>query len=398
MSLFNDLHEAKYKGVPFLLSGSNISGGRKDVKHSFPNSNEQTIEDLGSAPRVFSVTAIITSDQDDLNYLTNRNRFLEVLEQGGPGILIHPFYGQLDNMVARSFTLIENMNDLNAARFSVVFEVSNVLGTPTRARNTVSEIEQANIEYVDTVFQVIDKDWKVTFAENYAAAIDKLDAVFDAVEENTKFIQATADKINAFNSDINNFSNNIVGLVNSPNALADSITSTFETMNALYATSTATISVLTGFFGFGSTDVEIPLDTSIRIEKDNNRRLMNGVMNSLALSYSYVNAANIDFQTIIELNEISDSLESQYQSIIANEDLPDSVNSQLTDMRSLVKEFFDEQQLQVRQLLTVNTNLTSARLLAYQYYADSEQVEQLIDLNNFKDVSFIEGDVQVFSE
>ncbi len=169
-------------------------------------------------------------------------------------------------------------------------------------------------------------------------------------------------------------------------------------MNALYVSSTATIQVLAGLFGFGGDDVPTRLDTSSRIEKDNNRRLMNGVMNSLALSFSYVNAANIQFQTILELDEVANDLEAQYQAVVAAEDLPDLINSQLTDLRASVREFFDIQQLQVRQLATVNTNLTSARLLSFQYYGDSNQADQLIELNAFPDVSFIEGDVQVLTK
>ncbi len=74
-----------------LVNSTSTSGGRKDVKHEFPNSTFQTIEDLGARQRIYQIAAII----NEPNYINKRDSLLRVLEEGGLGTLIHPFYGRI---------------------------------------------------------------------------------------------------------------------------------------------------------------------------------------------------------------------------------------------------------------------------------------------------------------
>jgi len=85
----SDLFEASYKNVAFLSPSTTITGGRKDILHEFPNRDLQNIEDLGLRPRSFTITAIITGDL----YIVQRDRLLAKLEEGGTGVLVHPFFG-----------------------------------------------------------------------------------------------------------------------------------------------------------------------------------------------------------------------------------------------------------------------------------------------------------------
>jgi prophage DNA circulation protein len=395
MSLLEDLQPASFKGVPFLVTSANIAGGRKDIKHIYPNSDRQVIEDLGKAQRVYNVEAVITGG----NYIQDRDRVLSVLEEGGSGTLIHPLYGQLDNIVARTYTLLEDLTELGTAKFSIVFEVTGVLGIPTQALNTVNKISDSNDDFLTLLKTDITNNYAVTpsFTGNFSAAIDKLNGVVDAFNDNTSLLQASADEINAFSKEVSDFSNNITSLIQSPQNLADSLVSLFNTVDGLYPTAVATVDVLGGFFPFGNDDSGITETTAIRAEKAKNNRIINQSVQSIALSYSYLNTAQIDFETVDDVEESADLLEAQYQKVISADGLTDETKSALTDLRSEMQTFFDEQKVSSNQILSVETNLTSARLLSFQYYGNSDNGEQLIDLNNAEDVTFIEGPVQVVS-
>ena len=62
------------------------------------------------------------------------------------------------------------------------------------------------------------------------------------------------------------------------------------------------------------------------------------------------------------------------------------------------KEVFEQQKLSIRRVIDVNTQETTTRLLAYQYYGSSELGSDIADLNQTINLSNIKGDVKVFTE
>lgn len=69
----------------------------------------------------------------------------------------------------------------------------------------------------------------------------------------------------------------------------------------------------------------------------------------------------------------------------------------LEDQRTVTQQFFDDQKLDIEQIITVNTQLLPARVIAYQYYGDSEPGQRIALLNNEINSSFLSGDIQIFS-
>lgn len=395
MSLLDSLSPASYKGVPFLVISASTAGGRRDVKHTFPNSDRQVIEDLGKAQRVFTVEAIVTGE----TYIQDRNRLMDVLEEGGPGTLIHPLYGQYDNIVARPYTLLEDLTDLGSAKFSIPFEVTGELGIPTQALSTVNKVAASNTSFLAGLKSDIAENFTVTssFTGNFSAAIDKLNEVVDAFNDNTSLLQAEADEINAFSKELSDFSTSITSLITAPSNLATSLISLFDTVNGLYPTAEATVDVLTGFFPFGDGDTSINETTAIKTQRAKNKRIMNQSVQAVALSHAYESTAKIDFETDTAVVASASTLETQYQSVMQGNGLTEDTKALLTDLRSTMQAFFDEQKLNTSQVLAIETNLTSARLLSFQYYGTADKGAQLVELNAAEDVTFIEGAIQVVS-
>lgn len=395
MSLAEDLSPASYKGVPFLVTSASLSGGRKDVKHSFPNSDTQVIEDLGLAPRSYSLEIVITGD----NYIQVRDRIISTLEEGGAGPLVHPFYGRIENIAARTYTLSEDMTGLGAGRLSVSFEPSIGTGIPTATITTLNGVAAKNEELQAAVNADIVEGFSITesFTGNFTAGVDLLNGVVDAIEDKTDLLQAAADQIDAYTQQISDFSNNVLSLVQAPQALADSLGSLFDSIDNLYPSIEATAAVLAGFFDFGDDDVVLNVTTAGRAERAQNQAVVNASMQSMALGYAYLNAVQIDFENTDEIEAAADELEIQYQKIVDAGGLSDEAKSAMTDLRLDSQLFFDQQKLTVRQVIDVVTNLTSARLLSYRYYGTSADGEKIVTLNEAEDVAFMEGAVKVLS-
>lgn len=313
MALLDELFPASYKGAPFLVNRVNTSGGRKTVKHAYPNSNIQNIEDLGLLPREYRISAIIAEP----GYIQKRDTLLRALEEGGKGILIHPFYGRIENIVSETFTLIEDVSRLGDTVIDIVFGPSDTDGLPTQSVNTVSKISSLSGILSDNIVSDITDLFNVTntFQGNFSAAATKLNDIADAFNINAQLPTVSAGQINSFNSLVDNFRSSVNTLVGSPAELATDIQEIFVEFPKLYSTATQQTDSLALFFDFGDDDIEINPTTAGLIERKQNNDVLNNAMKSFALSEAYVSSAQIDFTTVSDIDNTADTLELAFQSV-----------------------------------------------------------------------------------
>ena len=117
-------------------------------------------------------------------------------------------------------------------------------------------------------------------------------------------------------------------------------------------------------------------------------------MSGSSLGYAYLAISRIDFKTVREIDDLSAELDAQYLAVQiggSSQEVKDSI----TDIRVQVLELLDAAKIDASQIITIQTNPTTARLLAFSYYGDDTQGESIAELNNISDASFVEGSVQV---
>jgi prophage DNA circulation protein len=406
MSLLDELYPASYKEADFLIQKATTNGGRKDVLHEFPNSDKQNVEDLGLKPRTYQIEGIISGD----NYIRKRDRLLLKIEEGGTGLLVHPFYGNLENMSCRVFGINEDLTELGDAKIKMTFTVSNDIGIPAATQNTISKLNALNTNVQSAMGDDIANGFDVgTLRDTFKDATETMDRMFDAFDDKTKFVNQIIGAADEFNSLISNFSNNITNLARKPQDLADSINNIFQSINGLYATVDSTLSVYENFFGFDDDQVQTETTTVSRIERQTNDTLLKQSMQLSALSFSYLNAAEVEFSTLDEIDEVADRLEKQFAKVVDNNDqinvllsinpVPKDIGSEtisaLQEMRAATQSFFDDAKLTASKTIEVFTEEMPARVMTYQYYGSSDLAEEIIGLNDDPNVSFYKGDVKI---
>ena len=83
------LWRASYKGAPFWTERDTESGGRRIVKHQFPNRDLPYLEDLGEDLREFDITAYVASDRAD----AEAAMLSVACASRGAGLLVLPVQG-----------------------------------------------------------------------------------------------------------------------------------------------------------------------------------------------------------------------------------------------------------------------------------------------------------------
>lgn len=405
MSLPEDLLPGSFRGISFLMTGATTTGSKKLVKKQFPNSPRQSLENLGRIPQTLNVSAILTGD----NYLQRRNALIIALDNEDFGTLIHPFYGTVENVIAANYSIEERMSSLADTVLSIVFEINTTAGLPEESGTTLSVINTSNLDVVSASGDSYIESFQVSeeFPNNFTEAASKMGDLVDAFSENTTFLSVAADEIDSFSLQLSEFANSITQLVTDPVAFVDSVNGLYQTMNNLYATPGATYAVLRQFFNFGDDDNFIQPNTTSRTERIQNNSVLNQYVQAQALSYSYLNVTEIQFDNVDQVQEIAEQLEIQYQKIFNNLTVngqnpnigisPDAKSS-ITDMRVLLQEYFNDQRLNTQQIIGVYTNSLPARFIAYQYYGSSNLGEEIAELNNdLSNPSFVEGDIRILS-
>lgn len=392
----SDLFEASYKNIAFLSPSTTITGGRKDVLHEFPNRDLQNIEDLGLRPRSFNITAIITGDL----YIVQRDRLLAKLEEGGTGVLVHPYFGVINNVVCRNYTLNQSEAELGIATFNIEFAVSNSTGLPIASQSVIASILNRSREVFNKVFNLINNNYRVgtNFIGNFNAAKLKILQVNAILDSAAQFLPADATKINEFNAVSSAQKRNINSITVDPNALATSNNEIFTEFSTLYSGPVAQTAATAQIFEFGADDTIIIPTTAGLQQRKNNNDILNASTNTLALAIGYQSAANIEFGNVQDLDTQENILEQQYQFIVDNPGLDDETLQAITEERTETQAFFNDQRLTVSQIVDARTNTLPARMIAYQYYKDSTRGQELIDLNDEPNVSFMQGAIKVLSK
>jgi len=396
MSLLEELLPASYKKAVFLISTASTKGGRKDQLHVFPNSNRQTIEDFGRRTRSYSITGFISSK----NYKARRDRLIEALEDGEVGTLSHPFYGEIQNVKCRSFSINENTSELGRAEFSMEFDISNDIGSPIETENTLALLNKTNEDVQEAANEEIANNWEVEskFSGNFNNAQEKIGSLTTSYDENSDVVTKSIDKIDEFNSDISNFGNEVNSLIQKPQELADSITNLSSGMNDLYSTAEQQLIAWEGFFDFGEDDIASTNETAGLAQRNKNNNTINNSMQTQALSYSYLAASQSEYKTVEDLEEEEVRLEKQYSKILDSDaTISTNLREQISAMRENASSFFNQQRITLNRIIEVTTPELPARVISFQYYNDSSNGEDIAKINNNANVSFLSGKIKVFT-
>lgn len=422
MSLLNDTYKASFAGAAFSVRKTTTAGGSKTVLHEFPNSDKQNIESLGLKPRTFTIDGFIHGT----GYERNKNKLLDALESGETGVLVHPFFGRLDKIICRTFSLVESFEEFGIASFTMVFAVSNDIGTPKGATNTASFINGKNSALQNALNSDLSNGFSVSNLRNsITAASDTLNRVFDSIDESTKIVTQSIQAMDEFSALINDFSTNINDLARKPQALADSLQNISLNINGLYAVIKSTTSgnsspddedaakktldVFESMFGFDN-DIEAAANTtSSRIEINLNNNLLKQNQQSSSLGYAYLNASQMDFATVSDIDAVAGRLEAQFQKVLSNQDNIENLTdlsannvdidtSSLDAMQALrdaTQSFLDNAKLTTNKVIDVRTAEMSASLLTFQYYGELDLENDIIELNESENVSFFSDSVKV---
>lgn len=407
MTAANGLFPASYKGVFFYCSSFSATGGRKTVKHEFVKSPKQFIEDMGPRPRTYTLEAVVAdqSGRDGLEiqtYFQHKNELLSVLDRPGPGLLIHPTEGRVENMVVTDYSVAETLTTVGMGTISITFDLSDSKGKLTTAPVSIALLRNKVQAFAGASSQDIG-------SRILLGIRTKADAVQDLINKGTDFVNNTvkpatepinklATRTDSFARSINTFSTSIASLVSNPTNLGLAISDVIYGVANLFDNTKTIYQAVLDLFPFGALDVPFEFDTYLDRQLQGNRDVFNVNVQGQALAYAYQAACEQDYLSTDEIDAAKAQLQVCMDQVEDNGLLTDDMLDQLMDIKITANQLLDIKRQNSYNVVSYVTPMTSASLLAYAHYGSSDLSDEVMSLNGLTESTFIEGEILLFSE
>lgn len=123
MSWRDKLKNASFRGVPFKVLETDTGVGRRNIIHQYPERDTPNAEDLGPDVDEYVVVGYIVQNiYNNFDYFTERDALIAALKQKGAGKLVHPFLGEVKDVVVQGKARIrETFSEGGIARFQMTF-------------------------------------------------------------------------------------------------------------------------------------------------------------------------------------------------------------------------------------------------------------------------------------
>lgn len=115
--LFPGLFSASFRGVEFYMPDSRHEIGRRVQRFLFPGRDGTVDEDLGALDGPIHITGVVLGD----DYISQVRRLERAFRAEGPGLLVHPWLGELEVTLASPASITYDDRKIRFASFEVSF-------------------------------------------------------------------------------------------------------------------------------------------------------------------------------------------------------------------------------------------------------------------------------------
>lgn len=371
---------ASFKGVPFILTSSKVTFGRRLITHEFPQKDVPFTEDLGRRVRIFTVIGEILGP----NYLTGKDNLAFVCEEEGVGELIDPFIGDL-RVRCETIKFEDDISKVRRTVFEAVFIETGELTFPIGNPDTGSAVATQTDININNLKSPFEKIYDVAseplvFTQG---KLDSLNTAYDAIDN----AKAIANIGPTFKRDLNAFKVASEGIVTSASKVFDSLIDliTFgifddEELND-DLDQTDSFRGLSNLLEYESGAVP---ESPGSLETDK-------LVQQAATITMALNTSRIAFRSANEAREFRNVILAKIDSIIFD-GVSDEVTQDYNNLRAIVVQDIDTRSIELPTLRIIQPKRTlPAIVLAQELYGSAENGDDIIARNRIEHPGFVAG-------
>lgn len=306
-----------------------MEGGRRGVKHEYPQRDVPFIEDLGRKARVFPVEAFVVGE----DYFAARDALIAALETPGAGELIHPYYGTR-RVICTSFRMREGKDLGGAARFGITFEETESapqypISVPAAGDRVEASADVATAEMEQGFLDAYDVDGQPSLALKSLSNV--MESGVEAMQEAFAPLMTAEQDMAALTKATSDFIDDVSSIVREPAEIISGLEGIVSSMVDLAGDARLAVSALLEAYGFTPSADRPPATTATREQEQGNYDALLAFMRLLCVLQAARTATSVSFETRDEAIEtrdaICDAIDDQ-EEVVA-----DSVYGALRDLR-----------------------------------------------------------------
>lgn len=400
MSLLEQVRQGSYRGIPFDTVSISRERVKKNTEHRFSNSIRRYIEERGVQDADFSLTFSIFADGE--NYTKKRDDLRTALEQEGAGLLVIPLEGEFNVKCTKCSDSQNILESFGRCDFTADFKVvskKDTSGNPIKLKNNkvsmANKVKQAKVKMIDAV----SNNFAITKALSMSQSVNK----FSALSSKMLGYATMADGSNLASVALNIFQSNLfTNYLGNPTALASGVSGLFTALETSYGNASSLLSCCQDMFSFGDNDVRVVPTTIDKVEQATNQQVINTQIQVEAVATASNATAQIDFSNNEELNYVASSVNAQYDKLIAsctNSSISESgdIVYLLKQMKIDFNDIVSEKLATTPKVQTIEVNSSSLKMIAYQYYGNLDNYNNLISLNKISNPREVSGEIRIFT-
>ncbi len=390
-----------FRGIPFLMTHSSITGGRKTVIHEFPNSDRRYVEDLGLLNETIEIDAQVASDF----YFAQRDAIKAALDQPGYGTLIHPFYGTR-NVAITNYSISESPNSLGLVEIKMTCAVGQELLFPGQTDSADRISGQSDILF-ESLSEFFTENFEVdtSFAFNILSFIRIASSFGSLVGTTGTSYTARSDFDDSafapYKLSLESYNSSVASNIQNPQGLVDSTQDLMENLDNVANNGQQGFDIGVRCSTF-TLPVPLYAATTTLQEANYNQGAETLLVLFKSLSFAQI-ANNIVLYPIVSMDDINmvrEILDSVYLELINLLEVGSDLCSNIQDIRATVIEYLDNKSLTTPSIISKKVTRIPLSVIAYQYYGNLDNDETLRVLNHTAqpDPAALNGDVKLYSD
>lgn len=416
---------ASFRGVPFFVESADSTHGRRQAVHEHAQRDVPYTEDLGRKAREFSVSGYLIG----ADYQTQRDELEKACETAGPGVLVHPYRGEM-TVECRGLGISESTADGGMCMVKLTFLEAGEASYPSAKVDTVNAISAKGNAVTAAaeksfVSEFLTTGFPAYVAESAATGLSELGEFMSA--PGLSFagdLQAASD----FYQQAKGLAADAYSLVQQPLSMVSRITGLFGSVRSAFGSNA--LSMLTSLFDRSPSSYSGSTSTPSRRQQATNTVALNALVRQVAIAEAAKAAVvtqttvstpipfvqgrtSTSVQSASQTSNVRTTLtptayDSYQAAIKVREELVDRIDAEseatpndevyvtLSDLRtSVVQAVPNPEQDLARIVQYVPKETLPSLLVAYQIYGDAGRADEIATRNGPRHPGFLIGGNQL---
>lgn len=362
MTWRDQLQPASFRGVEFKVASHDMSFGRRSQLHEFPLRDKPYVEDLGRKARTYNIDAYVIG----ADYMAQRDKLIEALEEHGPATLVHRYYGQLRVQVMGEPRVRESNREGGWAQFAITFVEAGEEPRPVATVDTRQKVAQRSDNAITVVKNNFQSEYKTDGYPGWVTA--------SSSDVLTK-LDSTLSSLSLLNGLISDYANQ-------PAEISDRVASA--------AAASSSMSTYRNLSGFGDDLLPAPSSTPSRIQQAKNQSAIVNLVRRVSLVEATRQSSEQEYDSQQEAMAMRDELADDLDSEMLTAD--DDTYIALQDLRSSMVRDLTDRAAKLKQVRNYTPNATlPALVIAHSLYQNALRDQDIVARNNIGHPGFVRG-------